>query len=123
MSVKLHSRHGVRRSRVRDSGFRGVLPLPSACAAPLKGSVASAAISARRCDPADVVMVSRPGSPPDPGLQCSRVSIAVYLDLVECVGDLAQVVCGEFDGGPAQVLLEPVQLGRSRDRHDPRLMG
>jgi hypothetical protein len=26
-------------------------------------------------------MVSRPGSPPDPGLQCSRVSIAVYLDL------------------------------------------
>jgi len=36
--------------------------------------------------------MSRPGSPPDPGLQCSRVSIAVYLDLVEYVGDLAQVV-------------------------------
>ena len=68
-------------------------------------------------------MVSRPGSPPDPGLQCSRVSIAVYLDLVECVGDLAQVVCGEFDGDPAQVLFEPVQLGRSRDRHDPRPLG
>jgi hypothetical protein len=66
-------------------------------------------------------MVSRPGSPPDPGLQCSRVSIAVYLNLVEYVGDLAQLVCGEFDGGPTQVLLEPLQLGRSRDRHDPRL--
>jgi len=67
--------------------------------------------------------MSHTGSPPDPGLQRSRVSIAVYLDLVECVGDLAQVVCGEFDAGPAQVLFEPMQLGRSRDRHDPRLLG
>jgi hypothetical protein len=81
-------------------------------------------------------MVSRPGSPPDPGLQCSRVSIAVYLDLVECVGDLAQVVCGELDGGPEQRTAasgrrapvdrarpEPVSRAPSRSWAQPELYG
>ena len=38
------------------------------------------------------------------------------------VFDLAEVVRREFDVAAREVLLEPVELRRARDRHDPRLL-
>src|ERR1019366_6951373 len=37
--------------------------------------------------------------------------------------DLAEIPLGEFDGGRRNVLLQAMQLRRSWNRHDPRLLG
>jgi hypothetical protein len=55
-------------------------------------------------------------------LLVSRPPRALYLDLGNCFLDLEQIVVGEFDVQRSHILLDPVQLARTRDGHDPRLL-
>ena len=59
---------------------------------------------------------------PRPLLELLRVPGALHVDLRCSFVDGAEVVLRELDVNGAEVLLEAVQLGRPRDRHDPGLL-
>ena len=52
-------------------------------------------------------------------LEFCGVSVAHNRDFGRDAVDFGKIAAGELDGGSAKVLLQPGQLGGSRDRHDP----
>src|SRR5215217_3517978 len=51
------------------------------------------------------------------------VAAALHLDLGRSVFDLGELVGGQLDVNGTDVFLQPVQLSRPGNRHDPRLLG
>ena len=58
----------------------------------------------------------------DVGLQVRRVTISLHLDLGERIGDALQVLSRELNLRRAKVLFEPVELGRTGNGNNPRLL-
>jgi hypothetical protein len=56
-------------------------------------------------------------------LQVCRVTVTHNLNLGECVRYFVQIVGGKLYGSRPNVLFEPMQLRRSRNRDDPGLLG
>lgn len=51
-----------------------------------------------------------------------RVTVTHNFNLRECVPDAPQIVGGKLNGSRSDVLFQPMQLRRSRNRDDPRLL-
>ena len=59
---------------------------------------------------------------PTRACRCAGIAVALDSDPGEGMLDRRQIVRGQREVGRAEVLLQPVQLGRAGDRHDPRLL-
>jgi hypothetical protein len=55
-------------------------------------------------------------------LQVLGVPRPVDLDPGRCAIDFLQIIAGELNGCSAEILLEPIALRRSGNRHDPGLL-
>ena len=68
------------------------------------------------------IRLGPPKSAIDSLLQMRRVSIALYCDLRDSCGDIAEIALGQFDVRCAKILFKSMQLGSSRNRNDPRFL-
>ena len=62
-------------------------------------------------------------SAPHALLQVRRIALTDDLDLAQRRFDGAEVGGVQYQSGRAEVFLQPMQLGGTGDRHDPRLLG
>ena len=67
------------------------------------------------------VFVKR-GSPARDSEEVRGIPLALDGDRIRLARDFREVIGGQFDAGPAEVLFEPVGLGGAGDRHDPGLL-
>ena len=66
------------------------------------------------------IWISPRGSAADKGKKMRRIPLTFDRDRSRSALDLCEVIGSQLDVGRAEILLEPVELGRAGDRHDPR---
>ena len=69
-----------------------------------------------------ILSVMRCSSAIDHGLGGGGIARAFDLDTVGRARDFREIFGAELDRGGVDILLQPVELGRARDRHDPGLL-
>src|SRR6218665_378278 len=76
-----------------------------------------------RARTANLVLASARLSATDPCLKARGIPIPLHRDLGKGAINVAQLIGCQLNGGRSDVLLQAMQLGGPRDRHDPRLPG